>query len=39
VISHLSLPCGRKIENGKVAPGDKPEAEVKISASGELPVE
>jgi hypothetical protein len=38
-MSHLSLPRVRKIENGKVAPGDKPEAEVKISASGELQLE
>jgi len=29
----------RKIENGKTAPGDKPEAEVKIVASGELQAE
>jgi hypothetical protein len=29
----------RKIENAKTAPGDKPEAEVKITASGELQAE
>jgi hypothetical protein len=32
-------PPSRKIENSKTAPGDKPEAEVKITASGELQAE
>lgn len=39
---HIRFSCVllfRKIENGKTAPGDKPEAEVKIVASGELQAE